>query len=387
LRNNSKLKKILILANSSLFFRQHLYGLFQEVDYNTQVYFVTKKDDYFKLKSKRIKYLPILIHRNPSPIDLFTLISYSIIRLKIKPDISLSFTPKASLINALTAFFPGKTIHYFTGQRWTNFRGLKLFLFKLIDYFVIKISNKTYSDSFSQSKFISKQLNVIKPKVIHYGSLSGVDLKKYTPKKIFLKNKISSDSNINLIKFKKLIIEAKSNKDILIFGFVGRINLDKGIDLLIKAFQKHNRRFISNKLIILGPLEIDKDYFKALINNNKNILHINYTDQPQNFYPEFDMLLLPSLREGFGSVIIEAAACKVPTISTKIPGPIDFIKHKQNGYFIKKSSINSILKSLNFFASNKYLISKMGENAYDLVLKKYSRKSISKKFTNEFGIY
>ena len=387
MKNNSKFKKILIIANSSLFFKQHLYGLFQGSNYNTEIYFVTKKDLSFNLNGKNLKHIPILINRDPSLIDIFTLISYSIIRLRIRPDISLSFTPKASLINALTGFLPGKTIHYFTGQRWTNYRGLKLFIFKMIDIFIIKISDKTYSDSFSQSKFISKELNVVQPKVIHYGSLSGVDLNKYIPKKILLSNKTISNDLNNSIKFKKLILEVKSNKDAIIFGFVGRISLDKGIDLLIKAFQKHNRKFINNKLIILGPLEINKVHFMRLINNNENILHLNNTDEPQNFYPEFDILILPSLREGFGSVIIEAAACKVPTISTKIPGPIDFIKHKHNGYFIKKNSINSILNSLNFFASNKEIINKMGENAYNLVLEKYSRKIITENFINEFGIY
>ena len=108
---------------------------------------------------------------------------------------------------------------------------------------------------------------------------------------------------------------------------------------------------------------------------------------PEQFYPEFDILLLPSLREGFGSVIIEAAACKVPTISTKIPGPIDFIKHKENGYLIKKNSVNSILRSLNYFALNKSLINTMGERAYNQVLEKYDMKIISTKFLKEFGIY
>ena len=387
MKNNFKSKKILIIANSNLFFKQHLYGLFKELDFNTKIYFVTKKDTSLNLKSKNINHIPILIHRNPSLIDIFTLISYFIIRIRVRPDISLSFTPKASLINVLSAFLPGKTIHYFTGQRWTNFEGFKLFLFKAIDYFVLKISYLTYSDSFSQSKFILEKINLNKPKVIHYGSLSGVDLKKYTPKKIFLKNNTYSTENKKLTKLKRFTKSVNSNKDSIVFGFVGRISLDKGIHLLIEAFQKHNNKFNNNKLVILGPLEINKEYFEKLINNNENILHLNFTDKPEQFYPEFDILLLPSLREGFGSVIIEAAACKVPTISTKIPGPIDFIKHKENGYFIKKNSVNSILRSLNYFALNKSLINTMGERAYNLVLEKYDMKIISTKFLKEFGIY
>ena len=97
----SKTKKILIIANSNLFFRQHLYKLFKDYESNTKIYFVTKKDDSFYFKSKNIMHIPLLINRDPSFKDIFSLISYLIIRIKINPDISLSFTPKASLINAV----------------------------------------------------------------------------------------------------------------------------------------------------------------------------------------------------------------------------------------------------------------------------------------------
>ena len=212
MKENFKSKRILIIANSNLFFRQHLYKLFEELNSNTKIYFVTKKDPSFYFKSKNIMHIPLLINRDPTFKDIYSLILYLIIRIKINPDISLSFTPKASLINALTAIFPGKTIHYFTGQRWANYKGLKLFLFKAIDYFVIKMSNCTYSDSFSQSKFISEELNLKKPKVINYGSLSGVDLNKYTPKLINIE--VSETNKEEIYKYLSLygynIVDIKS---------------------------------------------------------------------------------------------------------------------------------------------------------------------------------
>ena len=85
MKNNFKTKKILIIANSNLFFKQHLYGLFKELNFNTKIYFVTKKDTSLNLKSKNISHISILIHRNPSLIDIFTLISYFIIRIRVRP--------------------------------------------------------------------------------------------------------------------------------------------------------------------------------------------------------------------------------------------------------------------------------------------------------------
>ena len=104
-----------------MFFKQHLYKIFEDYKFTTKIYFVTKKDYSFDLNSENLIHIPIIISRNPSFKDIFSLLSYSILRIRIRPDISLSFTPKGSLINTLTSLFPGKTIHYFTGQRWTNF--------------------------------------------------------------------------------------------------------------------------------------------------------------------------------------------------------------------------------------------------------------------------
>ena len=388
MNNFYKNKKILILANSNLFFKQHLYKIFEEYKYTSKIYFVTKKDYTFDLKSENLIHIPIIISRNPSFKDILSLLSYSILRIRIRPDISLSFTPKGSLINILTSILPGKTIHYFTGQRWTNFKGIKLFFFKAIDYFVIRFSHITYCDSFSQSNFISAKLKSKKPLVINYGSISGVDLEKYKPQKVNI-NSIRRDikEKEKLEKLRDFLKHGEQSKERIIFGFIGRLHNDKGIDILIKAFIKNNKKFPSNKLILIGPIEIKKEYFISLTKNNDNILHLDFSKKPEIFYPEFDILLLPSLREGFGSVLIEAAACKVPTICTKIPGPLDFIKHQENGYFIKKNSEISLLKALNFSSKNKESILEMGELAYSVVLKKYRKKEVSEKFLNEFGIF
>ena len=97
-------------------------------------------------------------------------------------------------------------------------------------------------------------------------------------------------------------------------------------------------------------------------------------------------MILPSYREGFGSVVIEAGACKIPCISTKVPGPIDFIIHKKNGYFIKKNSKSDLLNAINYFANNNSEVKRFGENAYKLVKKKYERRNVEKKFYKEFNL-
>ena len=59
-----------------------------------------------------------------------------------------------------------------------------------------------------------------------------------------------------------------------------------------------------------------------------------------------------SYREGFGSVLLEAAASSLPIIATNINGPRDFIRHKENGYLIEPKDVESLKIGLDFFREN-----------------------------------
>ena len=289
--------------------------------------------------------------------------------------------------NSLTRIQGSKSLHYFTGQRWATFKGLRLFLFKFLDLIIIKLADKIYADSFSQSNFLSKTLKVKKPSVIHYGSLSGVDFNLFNPNLTMLSDlKIDQIEKKRFEVFTDFVNFKKRSKNNTLFGYVGRINKDKGVDLMIKTFKKHLEKFPLDRLVMIGPIEISKNYFSELIANNNSILHLDFTFHPNYYYPYFNILLLPSLREGFGSVLIEAGACGVPAISTKIPGPIDFITHMKNGILIKKNSRSELESALELASKDKNLIKKLGLNAYKKVKEKYSREIISKKFFEKFNI-
>ena len=259
----NKTKKIIIIVNSHLFVQQHLRGILSQKKFNTKIYIASNKNSNYFKKIKGINYINLLITRRPSFLDFISFISFFIIRLKVRPDITLSFTPKAGLINSLTTLLPGKTIHYFTGQRWVTFKGMKKTFYKLIDQFIIFCCTKTYSDSNSQSEFIAKSLSTKRPSVIHFGSISGVNLKLFNPsKKINIR--IGKKEKMKFKVFKDFIIKGKDIKDKSIFGFVGRVHEDKGIFMLLRAFEKHLKNFPDDKLIIIGPIETPLENLKIL---------------------------------------------------------------------------------------------------------------------------
>ena len=108
-----------------------------------------------------------------------------------------------------------------------------------------------------------------------------------------------------------------------------------------------------------------------------------FTNQINLLLPFAYCLILPSYREGFGSVIIEAAASKVPIIATNIPGPIDFIDHMQNGYLINPKSSNEIKKGLEFCFKNENLIMDFATNAFEKCKEFYSEEYVCRLFVKE----
>lgn len=375
----------LIITNSPLFVKQHLDPLINYEFLHSKVLVVTSFDRRYLISKNNYKFCPILIKRNPSVLDIIGIFQFIYLRIKHKPNQVISFTPKGGIYNFLTSRFGGKSFHYFTGQRWAMFTGIKRSIYKFIDFLLINFLDEVFSDSFSQSNFLADVLKTKKPKVINYGSISGVDISLYVKHKSIKLNKILSKEEYSYWKkFNSFIKEAQKN-DALIFGFVGRLNNDKGIPILIKAFTKHLKTFPHSKLVLIGPIENNMESFSdSLISDS--IIHINYVQKVFVFYPYFDVFVLPSYREGFGSSIIEAAASKVPSIATSIPGPVDFVEHMVNGYLIKKGSIKQLHEALNFFSKNPNKIKTYGLNSFKKVSARFDRDVLRDLFCKKFNI-
>ena len=123
--------------------------------------------------------------------------------------------------------------------------------------------------------------------------------------------------------------------------YLGRINKDKGIIDLIHAFKKieQNQNIL---LIFVGKIEDKK--LDQILNSSKKILYFNFTPNPENWFSLADILCVPSYREGFGTVVIEAASCGIPSLCSNIYGLNDAIIQNKTGFFHNAGSINDIKK-------------------------------------------
>jgi glycosyltransferase involved in cell wall biosynthesis len=128
--------------------------------------------------------------------------------------------------------------------------------------------------------------------------------------------------------------------DALVIGFVGRIVRDKGMVELWDAWQRIRRDHSKAYLLVVGPLEQSDAIPEGLTRQLRSDPHVRLVglqaDMPP-LYASMDILCLPSYREGFPNVALEAAAMELPVVGTTIPGTVDAIEHSVTGLLVKPS--------------------------------------------------
>lgn len=292
---------------------------------------------------------------------LFNLVKHF---LYIRFDITLSISPKAGFLTSVASYIikvPNR-FHWFTGQFWLNLKGFRKFFYMNIDKITFKLSKHVLVDSHSQRNFLIKN-KIISEKnsfVLHKGSVGGVCLGKFK----------FSNVNRNLIR-KKLFI---TNKD-FVFLYLGRINKDKGVPELITAFEKISKKYKKLFLVLVGTIE--EENLRVLFKKNKKIIYLSHTDKPEKLLSIADVLCLPSHREGFGSVVIEAAAMKIPALASNIYGIFDAIIPNKTGILHKSRDVCDIQKKLIYCIKNKKHLKIYGENAFKRVKKDFNDNLIS----------
>ncbi len=323
-----------------------------------------------KFVPKNVLLTNIKFTRKPNLIiDLTTFIILLYLLIKNKPYSTISISPKAGFITALSSFITRVSyrINWCTGQLWFTKKGFLRFFYKTLDQIVINLSHHVLVDSHSQKKFLISN-NIIsnnRSTVLLHGSVGGVNIKKFKYKKI----------DRNLLRRK-----LKISKNDFTFLYLGRINREKGIIDLIEAFNKIERLYKAF-LVLVGPIENDyiKNYIKKNIKKNKKIIYVGQTSASEKWFSTADILCLPSYREGFGSVVIEAGSCNLPSLGSNIYGITDAIVDNKTGFLHKVGSINDIKKKMIFAIKNKRLLKKYGKSARKRVEQNFDENLISQK--------
>ena len=321
------------------------------------------------------------IARKPSVIsDFVSLFRLFVLLRKFKFQIVHSTTPKAGLLTAIAGFFAGVPIrlHTFTGQPWVEMHGFMKWVSRSSDKLIGYLNTRCYADSVSQSEFLIAE-NIIKDykiDVIGSGSLAGIDIERFSEKRFTMSDK------------GKIRRELGISENSFVILFIGRLTEEKGFYELLSAFKLLQDSAIDTDLILVGPLDQERGGTGSVslndISDDDRIHCIGYSDMPENYISVANVLCLPSYREGFGTVVLEAASMGVPTIGTNIYGLRDAVVDGSTGVLVPVRDANSLFEALSVFAREPSLCKKMGEAAKLRCKKEFDSNQVNQYLLDEY---
>lgn len=333
--------------------------------------FICSEDEEFASELPEfIHYFPVPMERGISISGIKSMMQMKKIFVKEKFDLIQYSTPNASLYAALAGKLAGIPVRLYCqwGMVYVGFEGIKRQVFKAIEKIVCKLSTWIEPDSVSNLNFAHEEnlYPQTKGSVIWNGSACGINLEKFD---------ISQK-----IKYRKDIRE-KYNfpEDSFVYGFVGRITKDKGINELLAAFKQIYESNSNVYLMMVGTTEKDDTVDESLFLWSKKCEHVIYTgftDIVEQYLSAMDTYILPSYREGFGMGVVEAEAMGAPVIVTSIPGPVDAMKENETGIVVKKGSIKELLRAMKKLYEDKHIRKEYSSNAYDFAINNFEQKKL-----------
>ena len=249
-------------------------------------------------------------------------------------------TPNASLYASLAGKLAKVPVRLYCqwGIVYVGFSGIKRSIFKIIEKLICNMSTWIEPDSKSNLKFAHEQKLYLEQKgsVIWNGSACGVDLNKFN---------ITHKEDYRRYIRKQYNIPEKA----YVFGFVGRVTKDKGINELFEATKEFMTCNEDVFLLIVGEDETNSTVDRTLYEwaqNNEHVIYVGYTSVVEQYLSAMDCYILPSYREGFGMGIVEAEAMGVPVIVTNIPGPIDAMVKDKTGLIVEKANVLDLKRAM-----------------------------------------
>jgi L-malate glycosyltransferase len=236
--------------------------------------------------------------------------------------------------------------------------------------FFLKVKRVTSVQSFVYGK---KSLSYKSPLMLAAGESVKKHLINYfgiKEKRIVLFNNFVDEKEIpgnadrNEIK-KELGIPEKA----YVAGFVGRFSVkEKGIDLLINAFNKLEEKYSDVYLVMIGS----GDDIKKINTRSEKIIVLDSRQDIFRYYKVFDCLILPSRVDPFPLTMLESGMMKVPFIGADVDGISEVIVDGEDGLLFEKNNVLMLFNKMDLFYSDRELADKCSGKLYKKIMNKYT---------------
>lgn len=352
-------------ASAFSFFRGQL-AWFRNQGWDTILVTTPDSQAIATAEREKVRLFGIPMERGISPYkDLVSLIRWVLFLVKERPQAVNVGTPKAGMLGVLAAWITLVPVRLYVvrGLRLEGSKGLLQKLLWLMEWITISlatdvlfVSESLYSEA--------ERLKLINPKkcwLIGSGSSNGVDA-------VGIEKRIL---DVDRDKIRRSLGFSSSD---FVAGFIGRVSYDKGAGVVLDAMASP---VIDGRVraLIVGAIE-DEQLGNRLKNAPNNVKHLPWSDDVWGLLPVIDVLCLPSVREGFPNVVLEAASAGVPAITTRATGAIDSVREGDTGILIDVGDISGLVKAINDMVSTPNQIVSMGLRAKKIVKEEFRPEDI-----------
>lgn len=332
-------------------------------------------------QENEVHYYPVELRRQVSLInDIKALTKICRYIKQNEIDIVVAHQPKARLLGMLACMLTGvrHRIIFSHGILYETMTGLKRWLIMQNEKFTSRLATRVvcvsqYVKEFRLADGIDKPSKQV---ILGRGTCNGIDtINKFNPSLV--------DNNVIADLRNKYGLAS----DDFVIGFCGRLVRDKGVVELLSAYnilvEKHPE--ISIKLLVVGEAE-KRDGLPQetldIINKGKGIVFtgaVNYSEI-QNYYMLMNVLVLPSHRDGFGLVAIEASAMEIPAIVSDYTGCRETIIPNETGLYINKDPM-SIVRAVEICLNTRYA-KQLGRHGRLFVCENFEHTQVRKHVLN-----
>lgn len=265
-----------------------------------------------------------------------------------RPAIVHTHTPKGGLLGliaASSAAIPVR-IYHMRGLPFTTATGWRRTLLRQTEWLSCHLAHRVFavSESVRALAVREKLCDPATITVLGRGSGNGVDAAgRFNPEALGPEARRAMRAGLGL------------GDDDLLVAFIGRIVRDKGVAELVEAWQSIRRANPHARLLVIGPFEpkdaVSKETELALATDPRVRL-VGMTWEMPRWYAAMDVVVLPSYREGFPNVLLEAAAMGLPVVATRVPGCVDAVEEGETGILVQPGAAQPLASAIQVYLSN-----------------------------------
>lgn len=203
---------------------------------------------------------------------------------------------------------------------------------------------------------------------------------EYSNKSTVIYNPIDKDE---IIKKSNEEVEKFRDKNIVTFIAIGRLNEQKGFDILLKAHKLLKDENLENNIVILGEGTERKNLEKYILENDleKSVKLLGFKKNPYPYLKQSDIYILSSRYEGYSLTVAEALVLNKAIISTRCIGPMELLENGKYGLMCNSEDIYQLKECMKKFILNKKLREEYEEKT-KIKSKEMQMKSIIEKIEN-----